>query len=294
MNRRTKAPSSVRHVNERRNSDDDRSSITSSSELSSGIPARLSCETSSLPLAPGRGQSMSVGLEHLSSKPINTKANPEWFIPPKTSTKTNIEVVLPFMSAEERAEYDVVSEVDDDESTPLPPISFKEINEATPSLSPESDGSGEETLNYVLRQSPAWLHNITEVVEPRDATADMTKPSSKSLVKSSLKIPSVDLESPRNPREPRRHLFTATVAGNSQTGQDSSSGTERKKKRKLSSISFSSVGELPASKKQKAGNDTSIKNADGVSQRRRRRMRKQKRTQMRDNGSQDTGMRTPT
>lgn len=280
MNRQTKASSSARHVNEQCNSDDDRSSIISSSEPSSGIPARLSCETSSLPPAPGKGQSMSVGLEHPSAKPINTKAKPEWFIPPNTSTKSNIEVVLPFMPVEERAEYDVVSRIDDDKSTPLPPTSFKEINEATPNLSLESDGSGEETLNYVLRQSPTWLHNITEVVEPRDATTDMTKPPSKSLVKSSSKKPSVDLKSPRSPREPRRRLFKAITADNNQAGQHSSSRAERKEKRKASPTGFSPAGEPPASKRQKADNCPSSKKETRPSQRRRRRMRKQKEKQM--------------
>ncbi|KAI1652418.1 hypothetical protein F4813DRAFT_320636 [Daldinia decipiens] len=279
MNRRTKASSSARHVNERCNSDDEGSSSISSSELSSGILARLSRETSSLPPASGRGQSMSVGLEYPNAKP-------EWFIPPKTSTKTNIEVMLPSMSVEERAGYDVVSPVDDDESTPLPPTSFKEINKATPSLSPESDGSGEETLNYVLRQSPLWLHNITEMVEPRDTITDMANPSSKSPVKSSSKRPSVDLESLRSPREPRRHLFTATAAGNSQAGQHFSSETKRKEKRKAASTGFPPPDESPASKKQKADNYPSFKKPNRLGQNCRRRMRIQKEKQMQNNNSQ--------
>ncbi|KAI0117516.1 hypothetical protein F4814DRAFT_416661 [Daldinia grandis] len=261
--RRTKASSSTRHVNKPCSSDDGRSSI----------PTR-------------RGQSMPVGLRHPSAKPINTKAEPESFIPPNTSTKTNIEVVLPFMSVEERAEYDVVSQIDDDKFTPLPATSFKEINEATPSLSPESDGSGEETLNYVLRQSPTWLHNITEVVEPRDTIANMTKPASKLLVKSSLKKPSVVLRiprSPRSPREPRRQLFKATAANNSRTNQNYLPRTEPKGKRKASFTGFSTAGEPPTSKKQKADNCPSFKKDTRLSQRRRRRMRRRGEEQMRDN-----------
>ncbi|KAI1370964.1 hypothetical protein F4677DRAFT_326320 [Hypoxylon crocopeplum] len=102
----------------------------------------------------------------------------------RPSPKTNIVVELPSLTAEKLAEYSAISPAQrvDNISTP-PPKSFKEINEATSSSDPQLDDPDAETLSYVLRQSPTWLNNITEVGEADDAATNRARSSSILLAK---------------------------------------------------------------------------------------------------------------
>ncbi|KAI1390422.1 uncharacterized protein F4822DRAFT_443275 [Hypoxylon trugodes] len=186
-------------------------SINSSSESSSGIPARM--ETPPQLVAARRKQDESLSLDHPSAAhvtngiaerrttrflaerpPSATKSGPLLSrassshigvnaTPGPPCSKTNIMIELPVLTGEEQAEYEVLSPSREANgfSTP-PPKSLKEINEATSTINTESNNSDvEEALNYVLRESPNWLGGITELEETEagDAGINMPKPSLK-------------------------------------------------------------------------------------------------------------------
>ncbi|KAI0880295.1 uncharacterized protein GGS22DRAFT_175264 [Annulohypoxylon maeteangense] len=178
---------------------------SSSSESSSGIPARISPKPPARALEVPRTQVASFGPEHVNAAHIlggiagrrTTRSLTTTFPPTiesnkiadgverlstdskpdpssqygKDSSKTNIVVEVPGLSTKEQREYEVVSSTPDIRST-LSPKSFKEINEATSGTDIESnDPDAEKTLDYVLRQSPRWLTNITEANEPSNMNA---------------------------------------------------------------------------------------------------------------------------
>ncbi|KAI2619448.1 hypothetical protein GGS26DRAFT_601920 [Hypomontagnella submonticulosa] len=87
----------------------------------------------------------------------------------KIPARTSIVVELPGLTKDERAEYEAVSPSQEDGSFIQPPKSFKEINESTPSPRGELDSSDEETLRYIIYQSPKLLNTITKVDERSDS-----------------------------------------------------------------------------------------------------------------------------
>ncbi|KAI0385655.1 hypothetical protein F5Y04DRAFT_154223 [Hypomontagnella monticulosa] len=98
----------------------------------------------------------------------DSTSNEQFPVPPaKTSSAntTSIVVELPGMTKEERAKYDAVSPIEETSSFIQHPKSFKEINESSPSQEDEPNSSDEETLQYIMYQSPHLLNTITEVDE---------------------------------------------------------------------------------------------------------------------------------
>ncbi|KAG4220975.1 hypothetical protein PC116_g30547, partial [Phytophthora cactorum] len=230
---------------------------------------------------------MALGSEHPIDKQVDARAKPRWIIPPNASTKTNIEVVLPYMPAEERAEYEAVSPIEYSSYSPQPPTSFREINEATPSMDLESDESGEETLKYVLRQSPRWLNNVTEINESRKTTeANKTKVSSKLPINSPSRTPSMDLDTPQENSSP------IPKAAAADTSYRSSNIEGKGKMMAYYPLSVFPSTELPLSKKQKMTDDGWDPRRDKkLSQRRRRRRRKLWEKRKRESNSNKSQLR---
>ncbi|KAI1465564.1 uncharacterized protein F4812DRAFT_436671 [Daldinia caldariorum] len=286
-NRETNPASSAQLISEQYDADNDHPSTSSSSEPNAGIPAQLHRETS-LPRTPERAQSMSIKSEHSSGKQVDAEDKPEWMIPPNALTKSNIEVVLSWMSADQRAEYRSISPIYYCDScsaqppTPQHPTSFSEINEATPSsVSVESDGSGEETVKYVLNQSPKWLNNVTEISEPRHTTPDrnMTKISSSTLpiASSPPKSPSLNLR----PRQEKRKAVTRDMGSSSSCIEETEKGTA------CHSTTSAPASESPASKKQKTTeNGPGTRKRNTLSQKRRRQRWERRMKEARENNDQ--------
>ncbi|OTB11499.1 hypothetical protein K445DRAFT_321889 [Daldinia sp. EC12] len=284
--RNTRISSVTQRMSKQCDFDDRYASASGSSEPISSIPARPPSKMS-LPLTPKRGLNMALGSEHPIDKQVDARAKPRWIIPPNVSTKTNIEVVLPYMPAEERAEYEAVSPIEYSSYSPQPPTSFREINEATPSVDLESDESGEETLKYVLRQSPRWLNNVTEINESGETTeANKTKVSSKLPINSSSRTPSMDLDTPQ---ENSSHIPKAAATD---TSCRSSNIEGRGKMMAYYPTSVFPSTELPLSKKQKMTDGGWDPRRDKkLSQRRRRRRRKLWEKRRRESKSSNSQLR---
>ncbi|KAI1134045.1 hypothetical protein F5Y05DRAFT_399922 [Hypoxylon sp. FL0543] len=175
--------------------DDDVSS--SSSEPSSGIPARISpTKTPPPPPAPPSGRRTprplfdrspsiakprrpDLGLEQ-SGANIRSRSR----VPLKgTPINTNIFVELPALTAEERAEYAVVSPAEEIDSAT--PKSFREINEATEETGVESnDSDAEETLQSPAASSlPKGLRKSEPAApEPGEEVPPELQPASSGMV----------------------------------------------------------------------------------------------------------------
>ncbi|KAI1799601.1 hypothetical protein F4811DRAFT_89116 [Daldinia bambusicola] len=283
VNDETGTVSSAQLVSEQFDANDDHASTSSSSESSAGIPVQLPRETP-LPRTPERVQNIPVKLEHSSGKQVNLEAKPAWILPPNASTKTIIEVVLSSTPADQRAEYDSISSTDYDSCSAQPPTSFREINEATPSVSKESEGSGEETLKYVLHQSPRWLNNVTEINKPRHTPPDerTTKVSSFTsfMTSPSPKSPSLNL----GPRQEKRRATRVSNAKavTADMGSSPSCIGETEKGGAHHPVRVSPASESPARKKQETtGNGPGSRKRAKISQRRRRRERERRRKEAR-------------
>ncbi|KAI2613475.1 uncharacterized protein GGS25DRAFT_467315 [Hypoxylon fragiforme] len=125
-------------------------------------------------------------------EPKGRRANrvePSWKDNGVTATMpTHVEVMLPRMATEERAEYAAISPVEEDDKFSTPsPKSFKEINKSTSRDGVQFSDSDIEELNYVLRQSPRWLKTTTNVDETTEKGTNMLKSPFAPLAKSSLK-----------------------------------------------------------------------------------------------------------
>ncbi len=90
---------------------------------------------------------------------------------------TDISVELPIMTPEKQSEYAVVSPEPSPAETLHPLKSFQEINGISTDVStPQPRGASEEALEYVLRESPKWLNNITQIdPTPRSASGAVKK-----------------------------------------------------------------------------------------------------------------------
>ncbi|RYP66424.1 hypothetical protein DL770_008800 [Monosporascus sp. CRB-9-2] len=92
---------------------------------------------------------------------------------------TDISVELPTTTPEKRAEYEVISPEGSPADTPHPLKSFGEINgdafmsEGTPQ--PHKGAEEDGALDYVLRESPKWLNDVTQVEQQETSKPRSTK-----------------------------------------------------------------------------------------------------------------------
>ncbi|KAI0104043.1 hypothetical protein F4776DRAFT_483973 [Hypoxylon sp. NC0597] len=256
--RRVLGSSPAQKVDDRAESVDDHMS-SSSSESSSGIPAHIPTKTQSPPLtlpqtrsAPFRPlndyspstakpskrdhSAKRVGADVKSKPPISSMAAP---------IKTNIVVELPFLTPEKRAEYKVVSPVEETDSVfAATPRSFKEINKATEGMDMGfNDSDAEETL-----QSPATpsLSKSLGKLEPS---------ARKPRERGSHDLQPAPSEVTRSVTAQKRYA----KSGEKQKPATGEGRTVQTRKRKASTSDVSVTDTTPASKKQKTNNDDQIR-----------------------------------
>ncbi|KAI0891057.1 hypothetical protein F4806DRAFT_336557 [Annulohypoxylon nitens] len=290
--RRANTPSLVHQV--------DGPADSSSSESSSGIPAHISPKPPKRSPGVTRTQDISFGPEHIdaahilggiagrrttrsltSHLPSLTKSNQvsrdaksvskatrlkPSIQPPKDSPKAHIVVEVPGLSTEEQDEYEVVSSIPEIRST-LSPKSFKEINEATSKVDIESnDPDEEQTLDYVLRQSPRWLADIMEAKEADDEGMSVPKslygPTGAPLARKSPKNakpagPDPDNEVPGESRLAASKAAASTIP-NRKLDNVRYQKTEIGQKRRASAPNPPVADKAPTNKKQKINNDDQI------------------------------------
>ncbi|KAI1097804.1 hypothetical protein F4804DRAFT_151078 [Jackrogersella minutella] len=318
MNRRANGSSPVQNFD-----DGHTSSSGSSTEPSCGIPARISPKTPlhhrATPTPPNRRAPF--GSEHASAMHVLngiagrrttrsmtslapsdvTRQRARSFEKASVGTrakspvlikgilaKGKIVIELPALTVEQQAEYKMVSPAQEIDSFSTPPKSFKEINEATTRMDLESSDA-EETLKYVLRQSPRWLNGITGA----DGTSDVVinaPTSSNAQATASIQKPSKDTSKPTTPgfnhKVSGELLITdpGVVASMPTRSQHTTfmkepkrvigEGSEKKKrKRKTPSHDVCTANKTPG-KRQKIDDDQSPARGDRLSCRQRRRLRK--------------------
>ncbi|KAI1086777.1 hypothetical protein F5B19DRAFT_477910 [Rostrohypoxylon terebratum] len=276
----------------------DGSADSSSSESSSGIPAHISPKPPTRSLEVVRTQEVSFGPEHVDAAhilggiagrrttrsltnhfPSTTKSNQ---VPrdvkrgstairlessnrsQKDSPKAHIVVEVPGLPTEEQDEYEVVSLNPEIRST-LSPKSFKEINEATSKGDIKSnDPDEEQTLDYVLRQSPRWLAGITEAKEADVIAAKVPKSSHGAVDVPRAQKPPKDAEpaSPDSDDEvcSESRLTTSRTSINIPDHKLDNVGchnTGSSQKRRASALEPLVAGEAHTNKKQKMDDDQS-------------------------------------
>ncbi|RYO98093.1 hypothetical protein DL764_007194 [Monosporascus ibericus] len=113
---------------------------------------------------------------------------PEGRTAPRVET-TDILVELPATTLEKQAECAVISPQGSPADTPHPPKSFGEINGAAflSGGTPEPHSGAEEdgALDYVLRESPKWLNDVTQIEQHETSKPRSTKRRREKTISSS-------------------------------------------------------------------------------------------------------------
>ncbi|XDG07339.1 hypothetical protein ABKA04_006954 [Annulohypoxylon sp. FPYF3050] len=256
--RRANTPSLVHQV--------DGPADSSSSESSSGIPAHIS------PKPPTRSPGSFAVFDQIEPRVPRREECKQGYQTqtikpaPKDFPKAHIVVEVPGLSTEEQDEYEVVSSIPEIRST-LSPKSFKEINEATSKVDIESnDPDEEQTLDYVLRQSPRWLADIMEAKEVDDEAMSVPKslygPTGAPLARKSPKNakpagPDPDNEVPGESRLVASKTAASTIP-NRKLDNVRYQKTEIGQKRRASAPNPPVTDKAPTNKKQKINNDDQI------------------------------------
>ncbi|OTB07483.1 hypothetical protein M426DRAFT_239075 [Hypoxylon sp. CI-4A] len=274
VRQRSVATSPIRDITEQADSDGDVDSGSSRSGSHSGNSSgvfstemfdseKLSSATSPSPSRTIRSlfdspPPISKSHRYLSSV-ARARSSPE----ARRQTETRLVVELPHLPSGRREEY---QKIDSIQFTTPPPKTFKEINEATSDTEIQpSDFSADETLEYVLHNSPKWLKGITEIQGVGDDTLStpkslsarpIMKPSQGSVIQDSEYQSSAELVG--TPSE----VITTTAAcvdylasdklTNTNTNTNSSKKGQSNRKRKSPPLDTSLANEAPADKRQKS------------------------------------------